>query len=162
MIHGASSSKWRRGKRRFVCRYIQLDTWERLRCAVASRNGAGMADYILKLFDRKLIRFFAKDTGEIPEISITSTDQDALSLMSLGMEVSDSGLARWLKHRKIPRNRAHIHSSLAKTGLSANSTMGIIDVSNGLFLNDSSRLYGKGIPKPLPSAIFTTIDSASC
>lgn len=50
-----------------------------------------MADYILKLFDRELIRFSAKDTGDIPEISITHIDQAALSLMPLGMEVSDKG-----------------------------------------------------------------------
>ena len=106
-----------------------------------------MADYILKLFDRELIRFSAKDTGDIPEISITHIDQAALSLMPLGMEVSDRGLARWLKHRKIPRNRAYIHSFLAKTGLSANSTMGIIDVSKGLSLNDSYWVVREGDSK---------------
>lgn len=108
-----------------------------------------MADYILKLFDRELIRFSAKDTGDIPEISITHIDQDALSLMPLGMEVSDKGLARWLKHRKIPRNRAYIHSFLAKTGLSTNSTMGIIDVSKGLSLNDSYWVVREGDSKIL-------------
>ncbi len=106
-----------------------------------------MADYILKLFDRELIRFSARDTGDIPEISITHTDQDALSLMPLGMEVTDRGLAHWLKHRKIPRNRAYIHSFLAKTGLSANRTMGIIDVSRGLSLNDSYWVVREGDSK---------------
>ena len=53
-----------------------------------------MADYLLKIFDRELIRFSAKDTGDIPEVSITHISQNALSLMPLGMEVSDSGLAR--------------------------------------------------------------------
>lgn len=60
-----------------------------------------MADYILKYFDRKLIRFSAKDTGETSEVCITYIDQEALPLMSLGMDVTGSGLARWLKHRKI-------------------------------------------------------------
>ena len=95
-----------------------------------------MAEYILKHFDRELILFSARDTGDTPEVSITYVDQDALSLMPLGMEVTDSGLARWLKHRKIPKNRAYIHSFLAKNGLSANSTMSIIEVSKGLSLND--------------------------
>ena len=85
-----------------------------------------MPDYTLKLFDRDLIRFSARDTGDTPEVSITDVDQEALPLMPLGMEVTNSGLARWLKHRKIPRNRAYIHSFLAKVGLSANSTLGII------------------------------------
>ena len=103
-----------------------------------------MADYILKLFDRELIRFSAKDTGETPEVSITHVDQNALPLMPLGMEVSDRGLARWLKHRKIPKNRAYIHSFLAKAGLSANSTMAIIE---------------KDSQKVLPIAISTTTGS---
>ena len=148
MVHGASSSRRRRGERYFVRICTQLDSWKKFQVSKrVAQNGADMADYILKLFDRELIRFSAKDTGDIPEISITHTDQDALSFMPLGMEVSDRGLARWLKHRKIPRNRAYIHSFLAKTGLSANSTMGIIDVSKGLSLNDSYWVVREGDSK---------------
>ena len=106
-----------------------------------------MAEYILKHFDRGLILFSARDTGDTPEVSITYVDQDALSLMPLGMEVTDSGLARWLKHRKIPKNRAYIHSFLAKAGLSANSTMAIIEVSRGLSLNDSYWVVKDGFTK---------------
>ena len=148
MVHGASSSRRRRGERYFVRICTQLDSWKKFQVSKrVAQNGADMADYILKLFDRELIRFSAKDTGDIPEISITHIDQDALSFMPLGMEVSDRGLARWLKHRKIPRNRAYIHSFLAKTGLSANSTMGIIDVSKGLSLNDSYWVVREGDSK---------------
>jgi hypothetical protein len=106
-----------------------------------------MADYILKHFDRELIRFSAKDTGDTPEVCITHIDQDALPLMPLGMEVSESGLARWLKHRKIPKNRAHIHSFLAKLGLSANGTMAIIEISKGLSINDSYWIVKEGFEK---------------
>ena len=55
----------------------------------------------------------------------------------MGMDVTDSGLARWLKYRKIPRNRAHAYSFLAKLGMAVNGTMAIIEVSKGLSLNDS-------------------------
>ncbi len=106
-----------------------------------------MADYILKLFDRELIRFSARDTGDTPEVSITHMDQDALSLMPFGMKMSNDGLARWLRHRKIPKNRAHVHSFLAKAGLSANSTMAIIEVSRGLSLNDSYWVVREGFTK---------------
>ncbi len=106
-----------------------------------------MADYILKHFDRELIRFSAKDTGETPEVCISHIDQEALPLMPLGMDVTDSGLARWLKHRKIPKNRAYIHSFLAKSGLSANGTMAIIEVSKGLSLNDSYWVVREGFEK---------------
>ena len=77
-----------------------------------------MPDYTLKLFDRDLIRFSARDTGDTPEVSITDVDQEALPLMPLGMEVTNSGLARWLKHRKIPRNRAYIHEQSVYSFLS--------------------------------------------
>lgn len=96
-----------------------------------------MADYILKLFDRELIRFSAVDTGDVPEVSITRMEQEAPPLLPLGMEASDAGLARWLRARKIPRNRAFIHSFLAKLGLSPNATLAIMDISKGLSLNDS-------------------------
>lgn len=109
-----------------------------------TRNGAGMAEYILKLFDRELIRFSARNTGALPDVTITHTDEDALSLMPPGMEVTGSGLARWLKRRKAPGHRAHIHSLLAQLGLSVNNTLGIIDVSRGLSLNDSYWVVREG------------------
>ena len=106
-----------------------------------------MADYILKHFDKELIRFSATDTGDTPEVSITHIAEDALPLLPMGMEMTDSGLARWLKHRKIPKNRAYIHSFLAKSGLSANGTMAIIEVSKGLSLNDSYWVVRDGFEK---------------
>lgn len=96
-----------------------------------------MADYILKLFDRELIRFSACDTGETPDVNILRMEQDALPLLPPGMEATGQGLARWLRFRKIPPNRAYVHSFLAKAGLSVNATLAIMDVSKGLSLNDS-------------------------
>lgn len=106
-----------------------------------------MTDYILKHCDRNLIRFSARNTGETPEVHISHIDETALPLMPLGMEVSEKGLSRWLKNRKIPKNRAYIHSFLAKAGLSANSTMSIIEVSKGLSLNDSYWVVREGFEK---------------
>ncbi len=63
------------------------------------------------------------------------------------MEVSNRGLASWLKHRKVPRNRAYVTSFLAKFGLSENSTLGITDISRGLSLNDSYWVVPDGSPK---------------
>ena len=77
-----------------------------------------MADYILKLFDRDLVHFSAWNAGRTPQVHIKDADTDALSLMPMGMEVTDRGLASWLKHRKVPRNRAYVTSFLAKFGLS--------------------------------------------
>ena len=64
--------------------------------------------------------------------------------MPLGMDVTDRGLARWLKHRKIPRNRAHVHSFLTKLGLSLNGTMPIFEARKGLSLYDSYWVVREG------------------
>ena len=47
-----------------------------------------MADYILKLFDRELIRFSACDTGETPDVNILRMEQDALPLLPPGITLS--------------------------------------------------------------------------
>ncbi len=100
-------------------------------------RGECLSDYILKLFDRELIRFSARPMGRTPQIAIQDIDAGALSLMPLGMEVSSRGLASWLKHRIVPRNRLCVSPFLSRFGLSENSTMGIIGLSRGLSLNDS-------------------------
>ena len=46
-------------------------------------------------------------------------------------------MARWLKDRTIPKNRAFVNSFLASCGLSANRPMDVISVCKGLSLNDS-------------------------
>lgn len=58
------------------------------------------------------------------------------SLLPLDLELSNSGLLKWLKRRVIPRNRAYVQSFLAKLGLNVNDTRGIIDMCKGLSLND--------------------------
>ena len=106
-----------------------------------------MADYILKLFDRDLVRFSAWNAGRTPEVLIRDADTGAMSLMPMGMELSSRGLARWLRHRKVPRNRAYVTSFLAKFGLSENSTLGITDICRGLSLNDSYWIVPEGYTK---------------
>ena len=106
-----------------------------------------MADYILKLFDRDLVHFSAWNAGRTPQVHIKDADTDALSLMPMGMEVTDRGLASWLKHRKVPRNRAYVTSFLAKFGLSENSTLGITDICRGLSINDSYWVVPEGFTK---------------
>ena len=106
-----------------------------------------MPAYILKLFDRDLVRFEARNTGDLPEITDYRIEKDALPLLPMGMEASASGLARWLRRRKIPRNRAYVHSLLARLGLGVNSTMAIINISRALSLNDSYWIVPEGFGK---------------
>ena len=121
-----------------------------------TQRGTDMAGCILKLFDRKRICFSARDTGDLPEVFITYVDQDTLSLM-LGMEVTDGGLARSLKHRKIPESRAQIHSFSVKGQVYANSTMTIIRGQLGAL--NAAGASRKNSQKALSSLISATTGS---
>lgn len=90
----------------------------------------------LRHFDTVLLRFDAQmDTAELePKILWVAEDQRAL--IPLDLEVSGSGVAKWLKRRTIPKNRAYVHNLLSKSGLSLNRPMNIIRVTKGLSLND--------------------------
>ena len=57
--------------------------------------------------------------------------------LPLGMNVSDSGVFKWLRSRTIPKNRAYAHNLLSKAGLSINRPMNILRATKGLSLNDS-------------------------
>lgn len=90
----------------------------------------------LRHFDTALLRFDAQmDTAELePKILWVAEDQRAL--LPLDLEVTGSGVAKWLKRRTIPKNRAYVHNLLSKSGLSLNRLMNIIRVTKGLSLND--------------------------
>ena len=90
----------------------------------------------LRHFDTVLLRFDAQmDTAELePEILWVAEDQRAL--LPLDLEVTGSGVAKWLKRRTIPKNRAYVHNLLSKSELSLNRPMNIIRVTKGLSLND--------------------------
>ena len=94
-------------------------------------------EYVLKLFDTDLIHFKILENLAEPVLEITQIDEKHRQLFPVGMEVSDRGLASWLKNRAIPKNRAYVNAFLAKCGLSANRPMDVISVCKGLSLNDS-------------------------
>ena len=93
--------------------------------------------YTLKLFDTALLKFFVVENLADPVVRITWMDEENRRLLPLDMEQNEDGLARWLKHRAIPRNRAFVNAFLAKCGLSANRPMDVVAVCKGLSLNDS-------------------------
>ena len=90
------------------------------------------------------------------------------------MEVSDEGLARWLRHRVMPKNRANAQQFLAKCGLNANRPLDVISVCKGLSLNDSywivdeneemsfekSNLYSNNFSRVLAMIAFTGYGSS--
>lgn len=93
-------------------------------------------NYELRHFDTTLLRFSATEDSNIPEIKILSLDENKKQLLPLDLDCSAEGLAKWLKRRIIPKNRAYAHNFLSKCGLNINRPMNIIKVSKGLSLND--------------------------
>lgn len=93
-------------------------------------------NYELKHFDTTLIRFSATEDSNTPEIQILCQNDEQKELFPLDLDVSGDGIAKWLKHRTIPKNRAYVHNFLSKCGLNLNRPINIIKVSKGLSLND--------------------------
>ena len=93
-------------------------------------------NYELKHFDTSLIRFSATEDSNTPEIQILWQNDEQKELFPLDLDISGDGIAKWLKHRTIPKNRAYVHNFLSKCGLNLNRPINIIKVSKGLSLND--------------------------
>lgn len=92
--------------------------------------------YILKNKDIDVLKFEVVSNLRDPEVNIVWVSQDQKALLPLDLKDNNESLARWLKNRTIPRNRAFVNAFLAKCGLSINRPMDIISVSKGLSLND--------------------------
>ena len=101
-------------------------------------------NYVLKHYDIPLLRFSASMDSIDPEIKILWYDDQREYLLPLDLELSSESLARWLRHRTIPKNRAYVHTLLAKCGLNLNRPMSIIKVCKGLSLNDCYWVVGEG------------------
>lgn len=101
-------------------------------------------EYILKLFDIEIIKFNIIENLADPVLQITWINEGKKHLLPLGMELSDKGIASWMKNRAIPKKRAYANAFLAKCGLNANRPMDVISVCRGLSLNDSYWVVDEG------------------
>lgn len=99
-------------------------------------EGVNFMIYELRHFDTPLLRFSATEDSSVPSIDILWYDEEKRNLFPLDLDFSGQGIARWLKRRTIPANRAYVHNFLSKCGLNINRPMNIIRVSKGLSLND--------------------------
>lgn len=93
-------------------------------------------EYILKQFNKPLLKFSATTDTSEPEIQILWIDEESRSLLPLDLTLTPEGLSRWLRRRTIPKNRAYVHNLLAKCGLNLNRPLSIINICKGLSLND--------------------------
>ncbi len=91
-------------------------------------------EYILKQFDKPLLKFSATTDTSEPEIQILWLDEDSRSLLPLDLRLTPEGLSRWLRRRTIPKNRAYVHNLLAKCGSKLNRPLSIINICKGLSL----------------------------
>ena len=92
--------------------------------------------YELRHFNTPILRFTATEDSSTPEIEIIWVNEEKRTLLPLDMPLSGEGMAKWLRHRTIPKNRAYVNNFLSKCGLHLNRPMNIIRVSKGLSLND--------------------------
>lgn len=93
-------------------------------------------DYILKQFDNDLLYFSMENTNDGLKIEIKSVNEGLKQLLPLDLELTSHSLKKWLEKRTIPRNRAYVSNFLARLGLNEKDTKGIIDICQGLSLND--------------------------
>lgn len=94
-------------------------------------------NYLLKLFDLPLLKFSVVEDLATPVLEILWINEENRNLLPLDMEPTSEGLAKWVCRRAIPKNRAFVHSLLAKCNLNLNRPMSIISICKGLSLNDS-------------------------
>ncbi len=101
--------------------------------------------YELRLYNDVLLRFTLEEKAlEGLQAELHYIDETKKDLLPLNMELSNSGILKWLQRRVIPKNRAFVDEILKSLGLSHNNTRGIIDVCKGLSLNDSYWVVPEG------------------
>ena len=102
-------------------------------------------EYWLKHYNTALLKFSASTDSNEPEIDILWKNETKKHLLPLDLESTPEGLSKWLRRRIIPKNRAFVHTFLAKCSLSSNRPMNIIQASKGLSLNDSYWVTENGV-----------------
>ena len=105
---------------------------------LTDRQEPGISNYSLRLYDEELVTFSLEaDKLAGMKSHILTVKSNRKSVFPLDLVVTDDGIAKWLRERVIPRNRANADAVLKTLGLSAGNVKGIIDKSLGLSLNDS-------------------------
>ena len=93
-------------------------------------------NYSLRQVDDDLLYFSMENTNDGLEVKIKTVSEELKHLLPLDLELTNQSLKKWLEKRTIPRNRAYVSNFLARLGLNEKDTKGIIDICQGLSLND--------------------------
>lgn len=99
-------------------------------------KGGVFLSYVLKLFDENLMKFDMHKTLDGISTNVLWINNDRKAMLPLGLNGESDSLAKWIKSRTIPANRAYVQNFLAKLNLNEKDTKGIIDICKGLSLND--------------------------
>lgn len=101
--------------------------------------------YEIRQYDTPLLTFYIERQGlDKMTYTIEWVNEEKRYLLPIGLTTDSDGLSKWLKSRVIPKNREYVDQILARSGLSHNDIMGIINVCKGLSLNDSYWVVEKG------------------
>lgn len=102
-------------------------------------------NYELKQYNNVLLKFSIerKNLDEF-NYNITWINAELKYLLPIGLQLDSKGLSKWLSSRTVPKNREFVDQILSKSGLSHNDTIGIINLSKGLSLNDSYWIVEEG------------------
>ena len=112
---------------------------------LTDRQEPGISNYSLRLYDEELVTFSLEaDKLAGMKSHILTVKGNRKSVFPIDLVVTDDGIAKWLRERVIPRNRANADAVLKTLGLSAGNVKGIIDRSLGLSLNDSYWVVPQG------------------
>ena len=101
--------------------------------------------YELRQYNIPLLTFHVEKQG-IGELVyfIEWVNENQKNLFPIGFALTPEGIEKWLRSRAIPKNRQYVDQILARSGLSYNDVMGIINICKGLSLNDSYWVVEKG------------------
>lgn len=93
--------------------------------------------YILKQYDYNLAYFDINYDIQGFRVENFKIVEKFKHLLPLNLNLSNKGMAKWLKNRSVPKNREYVDKFLSKIGLNHNNTKGIVDICKILSLNDS-------------------------
>lgn len=89
--------------------------------------------YILKYKDSIVIKFNLYNGLD----GIETSNAEIINQNLIPIDMDINKIDKWLKRRTIPSNRRYVSNFLSKFGLNERDTIGIINISLGLSLNDS-------------------------
>jgi len=94
-------------------------------------------NYILKHFDKKLIKFTFNSTPRAEtSIEILALYKENKIFYPLNLSLENTSLLAWIKSRTIPKNREFVFKILMELKLSFDDIEGIVNISKSLSLND--------------------------